>query len=32
MTERLRVGILSTAKINNAILTGARASAGCIDS
>jgi len=28
MTERLRVGILSTAKINNAILTGARASAG----
>jgi len=28
MTERLRVGILSTAKINDAILTGARASAG----
>jgi len=28
MTERLRVGILSTAKINNAILTGARESAG----
>jgi D-xylose 1-dehydrogenase (NADP+, D-xylono-1,5-lactone-forming) len=27
MTERLRVGILSTAKINDAILTGARASA-----
>jgi xylose dehydrogenase (NAD/NADP) len=28
MTERLRVGILSTAKINDAILTGARNSAG----
>src|ERR671910_1564235 len=28
MTERLRVGILSTAKINDAILTGARESAG----
>ena len=28
MTERLRVGILSTAKINDAILEGARASAG----
>ena len=28
MTERLRVGILSTAKINDAILTGARGSAG----
>ena len=28
MTERLRVGILSTAKINNAILEGARRSAG----
>ncbi len=28
MTERLRVGLLSTAKINDAILTGARESAG----
>ena len=28
MTERLRVGILSTAKINDAILRGARESAG----
>ena len=28
MTERLRVGILSTAKINDAILAGARDSAG----
>jgi D-xylose 1-dehydrogenase (NADP+, D-xylono-1,5-lactone-forming) len=28
MTEPLRVGILSTAKINDALLTGARASAG----
>ena len=28
MTEPLRVGILSTAKINDAILTGARESAG----
>jgi predicted dehydrogenase len=28
MTERLRVGILSTAKINDAILAGARTSAG----